>query len=131
MIKIGIRHNLLYPIMSIIFTFLRKADNIAMSNIHFEGSLSLTLIMFLSEIIFGLIFFYYRKTFTPEPKIENQQILGITLIQAKSEYKGKNSKKCVVFFLIFIVSLIDIFEHLIDTFFFPNLKMFQIHYMID
>ena len=58
--------------MSIIFTFLRKTDNIAMSNIHFEGSLSLTLIMFLSEIIFGLIFFYYRKTFTHEYKIENQ-----------------------------------------------------------
>ena len=122
MIKIGIRHNLLYPIMSVIFTFLRKADNIAMSKINFKGSLSLTLIMFLSEIISGLIFFYYRKTFTSQHKMENQQILGIKLIQRKSEYKVKSSKQCVVFLLIFIVSLIDIFEYLIDTYFFPKFK---------
>ena len=57
MIIIGMTHNLLYPtmsIMSIIFTFLRKADNI--EQINYKGSFSLTLIMFLSEIISDIFF---------------------------------------------------------------------------
>ena len=57
MIKIGIRHNLLYPFLSIIFYFTREVISIILSSyLEFKSSLLLTLIMFISEIIAGSIF---------------------------------------------------------------------------
>ena len=69
-IKIGIRHNLLYPFMLIVFSFSRKIDSILMDKfIGFDGSILLTLIMFLSEIISGLILFLYYNKFYQKKKI--------------------------------------------------------------
>ena len=64
-IKFGIRHNLFYPFMIIVFVSLRKVDSIIMSKyIKFNGSILLTLIMFLSEFITGLVLYlYYKKSF--------------------------------------------------------------------
>ena len=58
MIKNGIRNNLFYPLMLIIFTSSRKILSLVMKNIsNFDNSLILTLIMFFSEFIFGLILY--------------------------------------------------------------------------
>ena len=60
MIKIGLRHNLIYLLMLIIFNFARKIDSIIMDQLlKFDSSLLLTLIMFLSEFITGCILFVY------------------------------------------------------------------------
>ena len=74
-IKIGIRHNLFYPLMVIIFTFIRKIDSIIMTDyIEFNGFLLLTITMYLSEIITGLFFFIYCTRNISERK--NSEILG-------------------------------------------------------
>ena len=56
MIKNGIRNNLFYPLMLIIFTSSRKIILLGMNKItDLDNSLILTLIMFFLEFIFGLI----------------------------------------------------------------------------
>ena len=65
MIKIGLRHNLIFPLILILFNCLRKTDTIIMEKLlHFNGSNSLwTLLMFLGEFVAGLIIYIYQKTF--------------------------------------------------------------------
>ena len=60
-IKIGIRRNLIYPMLAIVFIFLRQVTSIAMDKlIDFKSSIIFTFTMFLSEFIFGLIFYFYH-----------------------------------------------------------------------
>ena len=62
MIKIGIRHNLIYPIIYSSSDFLRQIDSILMKTIiSFDNSILLTLIMFFAEFISGFIFFTIEK----------------------------------------------------------------------
>ena len=85
MIRLGIRNNLFYPGMLIISSLLRQIDSIIMKEIiGFEGiSLLLTLIMFFSEFIFGLIFFKKNINFLSkyEKKNKEYKYMKIKLIQ--------------------------------------------------
>ena len=64
MIKIGIRKNLFYPMMIIIFTFSRSIVEISIEQIYnFDNQIILTLLMFISEFLSGAIFYNYQKNF--------------------------------------------------------------------
>ena len=93
--KIGIRYNLLYPLMLIIFSFFRKIDSILMYDIiGVKGSLLLTLIMFLSEFFSGLILFRYHMAFL---KRENKStFMGIELIEGETEIHSPDSLLCTL-----------------------------------
>ncbi len=118
-IKFGIRHNLFYPIVSIIFTFLRKVETIAMNkSIGFDGSLLLTLIMFSAEIIPGMILYLYQKSFIKEG-IEKPKLMGIALTADSGEPKKKHSR-IKIYILLILIGLIDFFEFIIDTLYFPK-----------
>ena len=80
-IKIGIRHNLIYPILYSIFTYIRNVDTILMDEINdFKGSLLLTLIMFFAEFISGLILYTTQRIFNFNSKKSTSE-----------EIKSKNS----------------------------------------
>ena len=84
MIKFGIRHNLLYPMMLASFTFMRNVENILMRKLlDFNGSVILTLIMFFAEFISGLILYKYQLRMS---KKKGTTLMGISLKQ-KSSYK--------------------------------------------
>ena len=113
-IKIGIRNNLFYPLMIIIFTFFRKADTIIMSkSLEFDGSLLLTLIMFLSEFITGLFFylFYYNYIISKQ----------ITSKKSNNNIKLNPPDSLIkIYFLIFMVAYFDFFVFILQTFYFPK-----------
>ena len=121
MIKIRIRKNLFYPMMLLIFTFIRGIDYILLINkSEFNGTVLLTILMFLGEFIFGFIFYLWNLHFLS--KEINRSFMGIKLklIQGKSEisHPDKNIK---IYFLIFMASFFDFTLFLIDTYFLPRL----------
>ena len=68
-IKIGIRHNLIYLLMLIIFNFLRKVDLIVLDRVYeFNSSTIFTFLMFLGEFLAGLIIYKYQISNLPNKK---------------------------------------------------------------
>ena len=118
MMKIGIRYNLLYPLMLIIFSFFRKIDSILMKKIiEFKSSLLLTLIMFLSEFLSGLILFRYHLAFLKRDR--NSTFMGIELIQGQTEIHSPDSN-IKIYLLIFLATFFDFIEFLIQTYYIPS-----------
>ena len=61
LIKIGIRQNLFYLLMLIIFNFLRNIDSIIIDQVvGLKSSLFLTFIMFLGEFLAGITIYSYQ-----------------------------------------------------------------------
>lgn len=117
MIVIGFRKNLLYPLMLIFFTTIRKADSILMVKlIDYEGYLFLTIIMFLSEFISGLIIYIYHLNFLSKKR--NNSFMGLRLIQAPSELASPD-KKTKIYLLIFMSSFFDFNVFLLETYYLP------------
>ena len=119
-IKIRIRNNLLYPLMMIIFTLFRKIDSIFMSKyIHFNGSLLLTLIMFLSEAFVGLIFFIrdLRIISGGNSKFNQKNLIFNQKIKIKTP-----DSTLKIYILIFFAAFFDFNVFIIQTFYFPKFK---------
>ena len=122
MIKLGKRKNLFYPIMSIIFTFSRKVENILMIKIiGFDGSLLLTLIMFLAEIISGLFLFIYEKYYLFKTSGGYAKNMSNKSISDHGEIKPHDSK-FKIYLYILVIAFIDFFEFSVDTLYFPKQK---------
>jgi len=119
MIKIGTRHNLIYPMMFIIFTGIRKIDSILMEIItKFSGSLFLTLIMFIADTIAGLIIYLYHLNFLKEK--EASKFMGIELIQAPSEITPPDST-LKIYLLLFFASFLDFSEYFVSSYYIPEI----------
>ena len=119
MIKIGIRHNLIYPLMIIIFTFFRKVDSIIMYKfINFNSSLLLTLIMFLAEFITGLFLFFYIKGFVFK---RTKRIGSFELIHVSDKIKVLDNQ-IKIYFLVFLTAFYDFNVFLLQTFYLPQYK---------
>ena len=117
-IKIGIRHNLFYLIMLIVFNFLREMDSILIEKIcEFGGGLLLTEIMFLSEFISGLLLYVYTSKILI--KRNNYTLMGIKLIQGSTSIKQYDSHY-KIFILMFIASFFDFTEFIITTILLPK-----------
>ena len=125
MIKFGIRNNLFYPLMLIISTTIRKIDSILMIKVNnFEASLFLTVIMFLGELLFGLIIYLYNiiffiKTGDSKGSSGNSYFLGIKIIHGRSELKTPD-KKYKVYFIIFMATFFDFNVFLLQTYYLPR-----------
>jgi len=100
MIKIGLRNNLLYPFLLIIFTFLRRIFSVIISEIlGFQSSLSfLAFLMIFSEFITGLVIYLYQT------KI---------ILYKKMAYRDSKFK---VYFLIFIATFFDFIEFILTSY---------------
>ena len=116
--KIGIRYNLLYPLMLIIFSFFRKIDSILMKDIiKFKDSLLLTLIMFLSEFCSGLILFRYHMAFFKDKR--KSTFMGIELIVGQMDINSPDSN-LKIYSLIFLATFFDFIEFLLQTYYIPS-----------
>ena len=118
MIKNGIRNNLFYPLMLIIFTSSRKILSLVMKNIsNFDNSLILTLIMFFSEFIFGLIL--YIRQFNFGEKKKEKALMGIELIYEPIEITHPDSDFKIIL-LIFFATFFDFIEFILKTYYLPK-----------
>ena len=118
MIKFGIRHNLIYALMFVIFNFLRKADSIIMKNyIEYHGSLILTLIMFIADFISGLLVYLYNLKYLKEK--EASKFMGIELIQASSNITPPDNN-FKMYALLFLASFVDFIEYVLSSFYIPG-----------
>ena len=119
MIKIGIRHNLIYPIIYSSSDFLRQIDSILMKTIiSFDNSILLTLIMFFAEFISGFIFYTIEKKIFKKKNIdENSKFMGIKIIQAPQNIIIKRDKCFKIYIFIFLAALFDFLDFAHKTYF--------------
>ena len=124
MIKLGIRYNLFYPGMLILSTLFREIDTKIMKDIiGFEkNTLLLSLIMFFSEIISGLIFYKMNINFLSKYEKKNKEFeyMKIQLIQEEYNEIIRNDSEIKIFFLIFLIAFYDFMEFSIKTHFLPQ-----------
>ena len=70
-IKIGLRNNLIYILMLIIFNLLRKIDLIVLDRVfEFNSSILFNIFMFSGEFLAGLIIYRYQISFLPNKKVQ-------------------------------------------------------------
>ena len=123
MIKIGIRHNLIYPLMLLIFSSLREILSIIIKEkIEFVESLFLEYIMFLSVFVSGLILFIFYKILNKTKKpIEKKEFMGIELIieDPEMDYPDNNYK---ILFLIIIAGFFDFITFSIRGYYIPKIN---------
>jgi len=122
-IKIGLRHNLIYLLMLILFNFLRKVDLIVLDKIfEFNTSMIFIILMFFGEFLSGLIIYKYQISFSPNKKknIENTTA-GVKLISRPLEISPRDSK-FKIYLLIFVASSFDFIEYLVSTYYIPQIK---------
>jgi len=123
MIKIGLRNNLLYPLLLIIFTFLRKILLVLITELlEFESSLSfLTFLMFLGEFITGLIIYTCQLNFLKYKKKTNSKKTRIKYFVAKNKMLYHDSR-FKIYALIFIGTYFDFVEFIITSYYFPKFE---------
>ena len=118
MIKFGIRRNLFYAMMFVIFNLLRKFDSIIMiNNFEFYGSFILTISMFFADFISGLIVYLYHLKYLKEK--ETTKFMGIELIKAPSNIQPPDG--CFkIYSLLFLASYLDFSEYLLSSYYIPD-----------
>ena len=116
-IKFAWRHNLIYPIQLLIWTFLRKIDTILLDNLFgFSISILFTLLMFLGELFGGLIlYFYHRYSMKNKEKKKKKQIF----YYKRNKIKGADSIIKIIC-LLFLSSFFDFIEFILSTYFVPK-----------
>ena len=106
MIRLGIRNNLFYPGMLIMSSLFRQIDSIIIKEvIDFEEiSLFLTLIMFFSEFVSGLIFFKKNINFMSkyEKKNKEYEYMKIKLIKDDSNTMQRPDSTFKIYCLLFL-----------------------------
>ena len=125
MIKKGIRQNLKYPFILIICFILREflinSMNIflnfdTISNIY----IIMTLIMFSSEFLFGLIIFIYQfNSLKNEEDRKKFKFMGIELIHTSS-YLKNNDTSYKIYFLILALTFFDFIEFSFTNLYLPE-----------
>ena len=112
-IKLGIRYNLLHIALSVLFTFLREIVQIIMSRYYnFKCSFIYCELMFLSEIVFGLVFLLIYSKIHSKKKIESDFYRG--KIELINERKTLNKPKANNFFLPLVLWVFNIVSALLN-----------------
>ena len=114
MIKIGIRRNMLYPSLFILFSFLRRIDKFILKKYFLIPKITLIMIpiLVISSFIVSLIFFiYYKKNKSFNKKKETITIKKIKLIQLKAIFEIPD-KKFKILILIFFAAYFELFGFL-------------------
>ena len=121
MIKIGLRNNLLYPLLLIIFTFFRRILSAIINDLlNFRSSLSfLTLLMFFSEFIVGLFIYMHQLKFLKnnQKTIQNKSNIKYIVSHNKISYPDSIFK---IYILIFIATYFDFVEFILVSYYFPQ-----------
>ena len=115
MIRFGIRRNMLYPGLFILFTCIRRIDKYFLEK-YFLGNVKITFtqisVMILSSFIISSVFFInYKKNKNNNKKKEIIVTRKIKLIQTKAQYEIPD-KQYKIFILIFFAAYFEFFGFL-------------------
>ena len=107
-----------YLLYLLLYHYLRKIEGILINKItHFSDSLTLTFLMFFSELFGGLaVIIYQRFHFLSKPNKQKEipkQNIGIKLIQGKNVQMNAVDKMPKIILLIFFTSFFDFAEFII------------------
>ena len=118
MIKFAVRNNLYYPLMLILFTFLRNITDILLKTIfNIKSPYFTSLLIFFSEFLFGALTMWYNNCSSENSsKIINR--LGIKLIQRKTKI-SRSDTKLIIYILIFFASYFDFISLTYIRFYIP------------
>ena len=100
LIRFGFRESLLYPSLFVLFLFLRRLIKFFLEVYLLQKKLSyiLVLIMFIFEIVIGLIFLFNRNK---KGTSYTSEFMGIPLIKEDSSLKRPDSNLKVIILIIF------------------------------
>ena len=100
MLKFALRRNLRYPLQLLIWNTLRDIENILIKKIFKFKNLEIsTQLMFLGELIDGLIFYLYNKIISAKDIGRKSSIFNLGINKAKNETAKDGQLK--IFFLLF------------------------------
>ena len=133
MIKIGIRQNLIYPTAFAFSSLFREIEYIFMNKPNYTENYFLTLIMFISEFISGLLFFRYHLNFVNGRKsIEDSTIMGIKLVKIKNVKQSYPDSNLVIYIYIFLIAFFDFSNFVSKFILLPNyLRTSNISYSLS
>ena len=115
MIKFALRRNLKYPALLIVFNCLRAIEKyLIIIFLEFDITPCSTLLMFLGEILAGLIYYLKDYKYFSNNKKENP-IQFINIGYYKSVKSTPRDKKSKIIFLIFISSFFDFIQFLFSV----------------
>ena len=99
MIKFGIRNNLLYPSMFVVFLGARRLVKAILEKTYgCQFPFLLAFLMFFAEFVIGGISAYYLNR--KRKKNENSKVMGITLIKTEKELNRKDSDLKIILLMI-------------------------------
>ena len=116
------RHNLIYPIQVLIWTFFRYVDIVLLEKIfNFSTTFLFTLLMFLGQFFTSLILYFYQKSFLEKKAHKKSKKV---LLYSKNEMKNPDST-IKLLLLIFFVSYFDFIQFLLYTVYIPKFQNFS------
>ena len=124
MIKFALRRNLIYVLQYIVWSFLKDILSFYMDKLFkFGKSYMYVQFMFLGEILAGVIMYFWQRKYNKKKKEENQDqyFLSIKLIKTENDELEPKDSKIKIFFLIFLVSFLDIVEFSLFSIYLPRL----------
>ena len=118
MIKFAVRNNLYYPLMLILFTFLRNIIDILLKAIfNLKSPYFTSILIFFSEFLFGSMTIWYNNSSSKN----NSKIIksmGIKLIQRKTKI-SRSDTNLIIYILIFFSSYFDFISLTYMRFYIP------------
>lgn len=118
MIKFAVRNNLYYPLMLILFTFLRNIIDILLKAIfNLKSPYFTSILIFFSEFLFGSMTIWYNNSSSRN----NSKIIksmGIKLIQRNTKI-SRSDTNLIIYILIFFASYFDFISLTYMRFYIP------------
>ena len=114
MIKFALRRNLIYPLQLLIFSLARDIEKDILGRVYkFDYPFHFTILMFIGEILAGLIIYLYQKKIISKKKSP----VRTRLKSVVSERKLKTvDGTCKIMFLIFCAGLMDFVQTVISLY---------------
>ena len=116
MIKFALRRNLIYPLQFLIWNILRSTETYLISYFFDIGYLLIyTPLMFLGEILAGLIFYLYQSQFffTKGIKLDPESNLTIEFLHSERSIEKEMGKKAI--FLLLAPAFFDFVQFSLDS----------------
>ena len=116
MIKIAVRPNLKYPLQLFLYNELRNIEKILMNKLlKFSSSLVFTPLMFLGELLFGVVIFYYQKKFIRKDIFKSQtpnKNKDLVLIKTVQHLKRIDGIPKIIF-ILFCCAILDFIQFIL------------------
>ena len=118
MIKFAVRNNLYYPLMLILFTFLRNIIDILLKAIfNLKSPYFTSILIFFSEFLFGSMTIWYNNS-SSQNNSKIIKSMGIKLIQRKTKI-SRSDTNLIIYILIFFASYFDFISLTYMRFYIP------------